>query len=88
MNFEQIEKIRKYLLDQGQQELVGHLDGMVGEWRKAQAILAEQLPVVDEPLDEGQTPEPSAEVQTDTPEEHTTAQDFQDNASSQEGSEA
>lgn len=92
MNFEQVEKIKKYLLEQGQQELVGHLDGMIGEWRKAQAILEEQLPVVDTPLEDGQAPDPSTEITSEgepvndpaddgeTSEDRTSAQDFQDSA--------
>jgi hypothetical protein len=68
MHEEQIQKIRDYLLANGQQELVGHLDLLINE---RNSLKAEALPVADTPLNEGEAPEETPRV---------SAQAFQDNA--------
>lgn len=68
--FEQYKKIQEFLLQNGQQELAGHLDGM---WQELQQY--NSLPPTDQPLEEGTTPEPSARI---------SSQDFQDQASAED----
>jgi hypothetical protein len=72
MHPEQIQKIRDYLLANGQQELVGHFDLMVNEYNAAKA---EALPIDDNKLDEGEAPEESRRI---------SSQEFQDNAKKEE----
>lgn len=67
---DQFDKIRQYLLDNGQQELVGHLDGFKKEYDELHNA---QYPNRDAEAD-------AAEAEAQTPNDPVTAQDFQDDA--------